>query len=386
MKILKLCLTFLLPALVLLGAFQVAKRVKALRPQALKRPPEQIVYTVETALPSPQTRRVSLTGQGLLKPLISSVVSAQVGGTIIWIHPRLFLGQHFEGKEVLVKLDPTNYQLALAQAEEVRTSSEIAFEEEKAKASLAHEQLKSMGMEKDMQPLAGRSLHLKHARQRLEKAKYAVLQAKRDLAATEVVAPLSGRLLSESVTIGQYKNMGSALFTLYETDTLYIPLPLRPAELETLGIALDFGFKGQERGLLSEVSFFNLKGETLFFPARLKRVEAVADPNTLLLHGIVELSAKQGNLYLPLGLMVHVKVFGKELKDILVVPRGVLVGEKVWVLDGDNRLYLRAAEVLHFEGDQAFVQVKLQAQDRIVLTPLRAVPEGNYGRSLSQRP
>ena len=384
-QLLKRCFTYLLPVAVLFVGFEAYKRIAAMRPTAFKRPPSQVIHTVKTVVPVPKRERAFVEGQGVLNALVTATLSAEVSGKVIWFHPRLYEGQYFEAGETLVKLDPLNYQAALATAREERTAAQIALEEEKARGILATKEFESMGMQGDMQPLASRSLHLKQAEERLEEATWRVKQAERNLAATYIKTPISGRLLSAPFTFGEYKAVGSILARLYKTSTLYLKIPLRAEELWALGIAADFGLKGEEEPLEASLELLrDDRGKTLLAKGKFKRMKPTANERTLLLYGVVEVPAKQGDVYLPLGLVAKVKVWGKYLEEVLEVPRGVLVGSEVWVLDKNRRLYLRQADVLHVQDDKAFIKATLQEGDRLVLTPLQGVGEGAAGQSLDQ--
>ncbi len=93
----------------------------------------------------PQTTVLPLTmATGYVRPGQVWQAIAQVGGTVVGLHPRLKQGLLINADEVLLKLDPRDYELAIARAETEIDSvnvqlAQVDVREENDKASLAIE-------------------------------------------------------------------------------------------------------------------------------------------------------------------------------------------------------------------------------------------------------
>ena len=72
---------------------------------------------------------VSLTGSVGPHGLLTMMVSAPLGGRIEWISPALRFGGTFEADEVLLKLEPRDYELAVADAEADVRQAEAKLEQ-----------------------------------------------------------------------------------------------------------------------------------------------------------------------------------------------------------------------------------------------------------------
>lgn len=74
---------------------------------------------------------------------------------------------------------------------------------------------------------------------------------------------------------------------------------------------------------------------------------------------------------------VRVEIEGRELEDVVPVPRTALHGdEEVWVADSDDRLRPREVEVAWRERGRIFVSSGLQEGERVVTTPLAIATDG----------
>jgi multidrug efflux pump subunit AcrA (membrane-fusion protein) len=77
------------------------------------------------------------------------------------------------------------------------------------------------------------------------------------------------------------------------------------------------------------------------------------------------------------GMFVEVRLQGKELIDVIAVPRGALHdNDTVWIADQENQLHIRTVEILRRERDEILVRSGLQAGERIVLTGVSGAAEG----------
>ena len=85
------------------------------------------------------------------------------------------------------------------------------------------------------------------------------------------------------------------------------------------------------------------------------------------------------------GMFVEVRMQGQELADVIVVPRGALRdNDSVWIADRENRLRIRAVDIVRRERDEILVQAGLQAGEQIILTGLSGAAEGMLLRPIAR--
>ena len=76
---------------------------------------------------------------------------------------------------------------------------------------------------------------------------------------------------------------------------------------------------------------------------------------------------------LRIGTFVNANIEGRELDDVVVLPRYVLrAGEYVWVVDDSMRLRNRKVSTLRTGGDKVYIDAGLDAGELVSLTNLNA--------------
>lgn len=74
---------------------------------------------------------------------------------------------------------------------------------------------------------------------------------------------------------------------------------------------------------------------------------------------------------LPFGSYVEVRFNGREVANLFKVPQELVVDERVWVVDQDDKLVPKAVHVLREEQANFFIDSGIENGDEVVLT----VPE-----------
>jgi hypothetical protein len=124
--------------------------------------------------------------------------------------------------------------------------------------------------------------------------------------------------------------------------------------------------------LTSEVS-----GQQVSWYGRLVRTEGVLDMNSRVVYGVVEVADpynRSGDSHpqpLRFGRFVQLSIAGKVAQNVYRIPRYALNQDnKVWTVDDDRRLQLKAVEVVRAEANQVYVESGLSNGDKVVLTQL----------------
>ena len=80
---------------------------------------------------------------------------------------------------------------------------------------------------------------------------------------------------------------------------------------------------------------------------------------------------------LSVGLFVKADIEGLLVDDVVVLPRNALrTGNRVLVVDDDNKLRFREIETLRFYHDDVFIKAGLQPGERVCISPMQTPIEG----------
>lgn len=194
------------------------------------------------------------------------------------------------------------------------------------------------------------------AEQRVTSAKKALAEAKEQLAGTKITAPIAGKVMSVSGSVGSEIRGGSAFVTLADVAGMQISASFPEADAARLAT-----------GLSGTVTLADRPGEE--FPAKVVQVDPVGaaeDGGTMVKYGVV-LAFEKVPRDLLVGQSANVKVTTSSVADVLRVPSGAVRDDStvlVRTAAGDES---RAVE-LGVRGDQ-YTEVKsgLIEGDEIVI-------------------
>jgi multidrug efflux pump subunit AcrA (membrane-fusion protein) len=99
-----------------LGYFGMTE-LKASKPQIERRKPPPPKPTVRTIKIETKSQPVIIQGEGSVKPLKEINLVPQVGGKVIEVSPSLVNGGQFKEGDVLLRIDPIDYELAVTLAD-----------------------------------------------------------------------------------------------------------------------------------------------------------------------------------------------------------------------------------------------------------------------------
>lgn len=335
-----------------------------------------IVRTIKIKI-GPQS--VFIRGEGTVRPLREISLVPQVAGKVVYMSAALVNGGEFKNNEILLRIDPVDYKLAvtLAKAKVKDAESKLRFAEENAAA--AQEEWRLLHPDraktnKKPSPLVAKEPQLAAAQAKLEADKAELKKALLNLERTELKAPFDGRVSQENVDVGQYVSLGKPLASLYSTIAAEIVLPLEDENLLWFHVP---GFTpGGGPGSLAEIKA-RIAGHKLTWTGKVVRAEGKVDERTRMINVIVRVKkpyAKKPPL--AAGLFVRVDVRGRSIPDAAVIPRSALhQSDTVWVV-AEGKLHFRKVHVARFQGDNAIIKSGLRDEEEVVVSLLKIVSDG----------
>lgn len=297
-------------------------------------------------------------------------------------------GGFFRRGEVLVEIDPRDYRLALDEARAAVAQAETRLAMTEAEAELAREEWRDLGRGEPT-ALAAREPQLAEARAAVAAARAAVERAELQISRTRVEAPYDGRVRAKQADVGQYVGPGTPLAAVYATDYAEVRLPVPQDELGFLGIDLGAGGgAGPPVALTGSIG-----GDAHTWQGRIVRTAGTIDPRTRMLDLFARIDdpfqrrggrgADGSAPPLPMGLFLEAEIAGRVAPGVVVLPRAALrEGDRVLVVDGEDRLRFRDVTVLRTEGERAVISSGLAAGDRVTVSPLATVTDGMKVRTV----
>lgn len=345
---------YLLPFLILALAGAVAFLMVKSRDE-LPRRERALELPLVTVMPvEPGPVPVKMTSRGMVTPLRDIELVSEVSGRVVWVDPGFLQGEEVSEGQLLLRIDPLDYEVAVSDAEAALASAELALAEVKVLVKTA--------------AIAEAEAGVAAARDRLRKARA-------DLADTEIRAPFDAVVDVKQVDLGQFVQTGKALTRLLSTDIAEIRLPLLASDVPFVEHGRDEA--GQWRQLTLTATFGDVRYE---WQARRARVERRVDEQTRVFYLVAQVERPYDlalhEHILAIGLFVEAHFAGRPIADAVRLPRSALHhGNTVFVVE-KGLLRERAVELLRREGDSVIIGDGLVGGDSVVLNRLSLMVDG----------
>ena len=370
-------------ALVIVGAgIAGAAYLKKTAPTTQKRPPAEWIPVVETEPLKATTYRAVVDAMGSVIPARQVVLRSRVGGQVVSVHPEFTEGGFIGKGERILQLDDADYRLALARAKADLVDARYAMKLEMGRQEVAKKEwaLLNQGGDSaaDDSELALRKPHLDKAASDVAAAEAAVKRAALDLSRTRVEAPFNAIVLSRAVDLGSQVSPQEALAELVGTDVFWVQASIPVSRLDWIRIPQTRDGQGSPATVIYagghrvQGRVVRLLGD-LAGEGRMARIlVAVKDP-------LGRGGDGAGTAVAPLliGEYVQVKIEGRLLSDVFVVPRTALRdGDAVWLVGQDSTLQIREVTTLWRDADTVVLKDSLKEGDALVVTDLPAPVSG----------
>lgn len=386
MRLLQTILRTLLPLVILGGCVYAAWWFVSNPPeQATIEVPPTLVRVEGTVLHKTK-HQIKARSQGAVQPRTRSTLLPEVSGKIIEINPAFRPGGFFNKDEVLMKLDPVDYETAIIVAKAALAQAEVTLVEEKARAEQARENWKAMGRAGEPSALVVRAPQVMQAEADIASAKARVLKAERDLERTVIRAPYAGQVLEQSADLGQFVTQGTTLGRIFAVDYVEIRLPL--PERESQFLDLPQPFRDQPAGESPKVALkTTVAGKPVLWEGRIVRVESSLDEQTRQATAVAQVidpytRRADGAPPLTIGSFVEAEIAGQTLDNVYVIPRNaVRAGNEIILIDRPKNT-LRRMSVEPLMSTEKHIVISADAAkapkegDVLCLTPIPFPADG----------
>ncbi|MGI9290866.1 MAG: efflux RND transporter periplasmic adaptor subunit [Gammaproteobacteria bacterium] len=362
---------WLLPAGILLGAYSIATIIRTSGPQVEVVVPDPQAVVVRVVTATPEEVQLSVSSQGEVGAEYTIDLVSEVQGKVKKVSPAFVTGGYFETDDVLLELDPTDYELVRIRAAAAVSEAKEELEIERTEAKLAKEGLFPL-----------KEAKVDSAAARLQSAEAELAQAEVDLQRTRVQAPFDGRVLFTQADLGQYVAKGASLARIFSTGRAEIRLPLTDQQLRYLenpfGTGRNAGSLNTPVTLSAEVG-----GQQVTWNAYLDRMDGAVDDDNRVWYAVAYVDDPYGMesevpvTPLVVGLFVEAEIQGRTVNNVYRLPRSALRnGERVLIVDSESRLRQRSVDVLRTDYDSVYVDAGIEEGDQVCISPMETFVDG----------
>ncbi|MEJ2533918.1 MAG: efflux RND transporter periplasmic adaptor subunit [Gammaproteobacteria bacterium] len=370
------------PVLVLVAGFAIVKVLAAASPEPEKNEEPQRLVSLYVDEVRADRVRVGVETQGEVRPKTEIDLIPQVSGRIVAISEAFNEGAEFAPGETLLKIDDTDYRLAVVRAEARVAEAQTELERQLATKGIKEREWRdNRARGEHATDFALNLTQVRQAEAMLRAARAELDRARLDLERTAISLPFQGRVRSRTVGIGQIVAAGVPLGRVFSTDTVEIRLPLTDQQLVELNLPL--GYMASEAAPPPEVRLSGGLGDERFsWTGHLVRVNAAVDDDTRLIYATAEVRDPYGagmseGMPLAVGMFVNAQIEGVTERAALVMPRLALRNQdEVYVINGENRLEIRRVDVLSTSEARVLVTGGVDAGEHVVTSTVPNATDG----------
>ncbi len=373
-------LIFVLPLLVIGGAIAAFIGMSALKPKPEEK--EDIIKAIPvlTAVAAQDDVTLKVNVQGEVQPRTEINIVPQVSGLITYMSPKFIEGGRFIKGDLLVRIEPAEFELRVTQARANVAQAETAVTREVSESTIARQDWQELGRSGQPTPLTLREPQMAEAKAQLASAKARLAEAELQLARTSLYAPFTGRVTMRHVDKGEFVTVGTKLGEIYATNVMDVRLPMTNEDLRRAGLTLGFEATGKTTGIPVTLSA-DVAGRYSEWQGRIVRTDSRFDNKTRVLYAYAEVrdpfgSGASNGVPLAPGLFVNAAVEGQKLENIIVIPRTALRGDDKVYVANNEALSIKTVNVMSSDRHEAVLDGGIEIGDAVIISPIRGVADG----------
>lgn len=210
----------------ILGAFLLSNHWVSTRKKPTRKKQQAKAVVVSATQAKPGTEAMQITAMGTVIPARQVTIHPEVTGRIIYQNPNLVPGGRFLSGEVLVKIDPRDYDLAIGQHQAAVSQAKLNLARESSLKKVAEKEwnliINDVKPTKEGKRLALREIQLENAKVALQAALSNLEKAQLMRSRTVIRAPFNAIVVEESVDVGQFVSNATRLATLVDADRFWV--------------------------------------------------------------------------------------------------------------------------------------------------------------------
>jgi RND family efflux transporter MFP subunit len=318
-------------------------------------------------------------GLGTVEAAQDIILSPRVGGRVIEIADNFIPGGFVKKDEVLLRIDPADYENAVAQMESTVAQAQSEFDVELGRQDVAKKEydLLKQDLGDKNKSLVLREPQLAAAKANLKSVQSMLNQAQLELERTYITAPFDAQILSRNANVGSEIDSNMEVARLVGIDEYWVIVSVPVARLERITFP-ENGEPGAKVIIRNRAAWSDgasREGEVVRLigaldgQTRLARVlVSVEDP--------LALNPETQGPQMLVGAIVQAEIAGRTLENVFRIDRDFLrEGDRLW-LKRDGKLTITDAKVAFKDKDYAYISEGMEDGDLLVISNLAAVAEG----------
>lgn len=379
--------------------------------------------------------RPRATAYGHVEPTVFLKAKSEVSGKVIYVHPDLKKGAAVKAGTVVLRIEPTTFELTLNQSEsaleasqssliqldveEKSTNRQLSIAKENlkvgeaefariktifdkkliAKSTVDAEEQKVLSLRKQLEDVQGKVAAFQSRRASLQaqidQSISQVSQSQDTLGRTEIKLAFAARVGEVSIEQGEFIPAGTVLFEALGMESVEISAELPTSQFGPLisGLNMPVSTKKNDEAISNTVAAMNMESTVRLvgwenkasqWQGELVRIGESVDPTRDTIELLINVDKPYADIIpgvkppLIKGMYTAVEIVAP-VQQALVLPRKALHEGRVYIVDDNDKLDIKKVDVAYRQGDLVVLrdeQPGLTAGDRIVVSDVIPVIAG----------
>ena len=404
----RISLRIVLPIVLIAASIAGASYLRATKPEVAAAPETEPIWSVRAATVERRDHQPTLDLYGELVAGREVLIRPKVAGEVIDASTKLREGGRFAKGEVMLQIDPFDYQAAIddlrAQTAEAearrdellanRATEQMMLTLDKEQLALISRDVERFERLSDSRATSEKALddarialsrqigtvgqreqaiivldaRLAQQRAAIERLAVAQRRAERDLADTAIEAPFAGVIANVDAEIGQQLGANDVIARLIDDRSLEISFQIADT---------DFGRLWQT-GLIGRkvTGNWRLGTSTFTLPATIERVIPTIDPASGGVTVYASLDDSHDDVPLRPGAFIEVDMLDHLYEDVVELPASALFDKSTVYVIEDDRLRAETVDLVATSGDQVLIATDIADGVSVLTSRLAEVGPG----------
>ncbi|BBO84201.1 RND superfamily efflux pump MFP component [Desulfosarcina ovata subsp. sediminis] len=366
----------LVPLVLIIAGGAAWSYFKTTAPVMQRSTPQRKVAVVDVQTASLGNARAVVSAMGTVVAAREVTLKAQVSGVVQSVADAYVPGGRIAKGAELLSLDPADYQVAVKKAQSTLADAKAALAIEQGSQNIAREELRLLSelsaetvAETD---LALRKPQLQQAQATVASAEADLRQAMLDLNRTVVRAPFNAMIVERDVNVGTYVGEQESLATLVGTDTFWVEAVVSLEQLALIDLNHPGGCPVTIR---SQAGQGQWAGKVVQVAGKLNDSSRMATV-IIAVQNPLGTMAKPAASRLMIDDYVYADITGRELNDVIELPRAALQDDDTVWINSDNTLDIRKVTLAWKSTDKVYIKSGLTAGEQVVMSNLATPVQG----------
>lgn len=318
-----------------------------------ERPEEQLVTVIR---PIPMRTAPHIKSTGSLNVRAYVTLSSQVGGRVVSVSDALRTGGTFAANEVLLVIDPSNFDLNVEQAQADIDAAEATLKLRNAESAVAIDNYALLHRTNPVPSLVAKKPQIDQAKAQLSAARARHKTTLLAQSRSRFSLPFSGRVTESTIAVGQLISQGENFGRVFALDAVQVSVPITSQELSLITPA---------KGRRATVTV-----DGISYAAIVDRVAAELDMQTRFVTAYLDV---EGDI--PPGSFASVAIEGAPQANTYLLPESAhRINDTVWIVDSDKLLKVNPHLILN--TDEGMIVRAFDFKSGIVISSIPGAVEG----------